>query len=65
LTNAVVFGNNGIGGTSTVYWAALDGDLIEWCLGDGAEFSSIGNDVFAVWQREQELWNEVESQTGE
>lgn len=59
LKNAIVFGDNGIGGTLAVHWLALNGDLVEWCLGDGEVYSILDGDLFDLWRREQQLWNEV------
>jgi len=57
LRRAIVFGDNGLGGSSTVQWAALDGCLIEWCLGDGHEHEILDLDVFGLWAREQRNWD--------
>ncbi len=62
LNRAVVFGTDLGSGTSTVNFCALDGDLIEWCLGDGAEFTRFEGTVFDLYRREQAGWDEIESQ---
>jgi hypothetical protein len=59
ISRAIIFGENGVGGTLTTHWAALDGDLIEWCYADGEVFTALPCDLFEVWRREQEHWNEV------
>ena len=61
LTRAVVFGSNVGGGTGTVNYAALDGELIEWCLGDGGEATRFDGSVIDLYRREQALWNQIES----
>lgn len=57
LERAIVFGDNGSGGSITTHWAALDSNLIEWCYGDGEQFTSLKPDLYALWKREQERWN--------
>jgi hypothetical protein len=59
LKRAIVFGDNGVGGSITTHWLALDGKLIQWCYGDGTDFSILNCDLFALWSREQALWDAV------
>jgi hypothetical protein len=59
LQRAIVFSDNGAGGSITIHWAALDGQLIEWCYGDGADFRILESDLLALWKREQERWDAV------
>ena len=42
---------------SKVFFASLDGNLIEWCLGDGAEFSELPGNVYDLFRREQASWD--------
>jgi hypothetical protein len=60
LKRAIVFGDTGAGGSITTHWAALDGQLIEWCYGDGAAFTVLEPDLFALWRRVQEGWDAVD-----
>ena len=60
LKHAIIFGENGLGGSSTVQWGTLDGQLIEWCYGDGIEYQLLNFDVFGLWAREQRMWDELE-----
>jgi len=62
LKRAIVFSDNGVGGSITTHWAALDGKLIAWCYGDGAEFTVIDFDLFELWRREQEHWDTVRAE---
>lgn len=59
LDRAIVFSDNGVGGTITVHWAALDGKLIEWCYGDNEAFTILNIDLFELWAREQKMWDEI------
>ncbi len=59
LNRAVVFGSNVGSGTGTVNYCALDGELIEWCLGDGAEFTRFEGTVYELYSREQACWDEI------
>ena len=59
LARAVVFGSDTGGGTLTTHFAALDGNLITWTLGDGPAFSTFEGTVFDLYRREQQLWDEV------
>ena len=54
LERAIIFSDNGIGGTLTVHWCALDGQLIEWCYGDADALQVLHMDLFALWKREQQ-----------
>jgi hypothetical protein len=60
LKDAIVFGDNGLGGSSTVQWGTLNGRLVEWCLGDGPEYQLLDVDIFGLWEREQRTWDELE-----
>jgi hypothetical protein len=60
LKRAIVFADNGIGGSLTVHWAVLDGRLIQWCYGDGIEYQVLEIDIFGVWAREQRRWDKAE-----
>lgn len=57
VKRSIIFGDNGVGGTITTHWAALDDKLIEWCYADRAEFTVLDSDLFELWRREQEDWN--------
>lgn len=59
LKNAVVFGSNLGSGTCTVHFGALDGRLIEWCLGDGDEFTYFDGSVYDLYRREQAVWDAI------
>jgi len=59
LNRAIVFSDNGAGGSITTHWVALDGALIQWCYGDGADFTVLDCDLFELWRREQERWDAV------
>jgi hypothetical protein len=61
LNRAVVFGSNVGSGSCTVTFCALGGDLIEWCLGDGAEFTRFDGTVYDLYRREQAGWDEIQS----
>jgi hypothetical protein len=37
------------------------GHLIEWCLGDGAEFTRCDGSVYDLYRREQAGWDEIQS----
>jgi hypothetical protein len=63
LSKAIVFADNGVGGTLTVHWAALNGKLIEWCYGDDSEYQVLDVDIFDVWAREQSKWDELAAGT--
>src|SRR5262245_58065153 len=39
LSRAVGFGENGAGGSITTHWLVMDGNLIEWCYGHGADYT--------------------------
>jgi hypothetical protein len=60
LKRAIVFGSNVGSGTGTVNFVALDGCLIEWCLGDGARFTHFTGAVYDLYRREQAGWDELE-----
>ncbi|EKJ98726.1 Cell wall assembly and cell proliferation coordinating protein [Rhodopirellula baltica SH28] len=61
IERATIFSENGLGGSLTVHWGILDGQLIEWCYGDGPEYSVADGDIFALLAREQTLWDETEA----
>jgi hypothetical protein len=61
LKHAIVFGDNGLGGSSTIQWATLNGQLIEWCYGDGPEYQLLDVDVFGLWEREQRTWVDLDA----
>lgn len=63
LDRAVVFSDNGVGTSCTVHWAACDGRLIEWCYGDGGEFTVVDGTFYEVLRSQQTLWSEVEGDT--
>lgn len=56
-----MFSDNGGGGSCTVHWAILDGQLIEWCYGHCAEYTVVDGDIFALLAREQAIWDENEA----
>ena len=60
LKRAVVFGSNEGSGTCAVNFVALDGCLIEWCLGDGAEFRRFDGTVYDLYRREQAGWDAID-----
>ncbi len=60
LNRAIIFSDNGVGGTCTVHWAACDGRLIEWCYGDGDKYTVVDGDLYDVLRREQALWDDME-----
>lgn len=64
LRRAIIFGDNGLGGSITVHWAALDGRLIEWCYGDGGEYTVLDFDLLELWAREQQNWNVTDEEQG-
>lgn len=59
LNNCIVFSDNGLGGSGTVHWAVLNGQLIEWCYGDGHEYQQLDIDFIAVLRRTQATWNSL------
>ena len=59
LDRAIVFSDNGLGGSITVHWAALNGNLVEWCYGDSERFDVLEFDLFELWRREQARWDAV------
>jgi hypothetical protein len=59
LSRAFVFGQTCSGGTGSTFFAVLDGLMIEWCLGDGAEFTQFSGSFFDLLRREQATWDEV------
>ena len=61
LAQAVVFGSNLGSGTSSVHFAAFNGELIEWCLGDGSEFTRFNGTVYDLYRREQVMWDTIET----
>lgn len=61
LDRTIVFSDNGIGGSSTVHWAICDGKLIEWCYGDGGEYTLADGDLFDLLAREQSLWDDIDA----
>lgn len=61
LDRAIVFSDNGIGGSCTVHWAILDGQLIEWCYGDDGEYTVADGDLFGLLAREQAFWDDIEA----
>jgi hypothetical protein len=56
-----VFGYLGGSGSITTHTVALDGKLVEWCYGDGEEYTEVDGDLFAVWRRLQAEWDGVET----
>ena len=63
VARAIVFSDNGIGGTLTNHWAILNVQLIEWCYGDGGQYTVAKGDMFALLAREQALWDVTEANT--
>ncbi|HUO07497.1 MAG TPA: SMI1/KNR4 family protein [Phycisphaerae bacterium] len=59
LRRAIIFSDNGLGGSITVHWGALDGRLIEWCYGDADEYKILDLSLFDLWAREQAIWDDV------
>jgi hypothetical protein len=64
LQRAIIFSDNGLGGSTTVHWAALDGRLIEWCYGDEGEYTVLDFDLLELWAREQQKWNAIDEEQG-
>jgi hypothetical protein len=62
LQRAIIFSDNGLGGSITIHWAALDGKLIEWCYGDDGEYKVLEFDLLALWAREQRMWNTLSTE---
>ena len=62
LQRAIVFSDNGLGGSVTVHWGSLDGQLIEWCYGDEGEYTVLGFDLLTLWAREQRMWNSIRTE---
>ena len=60
LARVIVFASDTSSGTLTTHFAALDGDLIEWCLGDGDEYTKFDGTVFDLYRREQSRWDELQ-----
>lgn len=60
LSRAVIFGSDANSGTLTTHFAALDGDLIEWCLGDGDEYTKFDGTVYDLYRGEQSRWDQIE-----
>jgi hypothetical protein len=60
LDRSIIFSDNGLGGSITTHWGVLDGRLIEWCYGDVDEYSILDLDIYELWAREQEGWNELD-----
>jgi hypothetical protein len=59
LARAIVFGYIGGSGSTTTHTAALDGQLIEWCYGDGEAFRALEGGLFELWRRIQEEWDDL------
>src|SRR5687768_1962049 len=49
LPRAVVFATDTGSGTGTVNFAVLDGELIEWCLGDGSEYTAFDGTIYDLY----------------
>ena len=62
LHRALVFSDNGMGGSLTVHWAILDGQLIEWCYGNGDAYTVADGDFFELLSREQALWDDADNE---
>ena len=60
LQRAIIFSDNGLGGSVTVHWCALDGKLIEWCYGDEGEYTVLDLDLLTLWAREQKNWSSID-----
>ncbi len=60
LNRAIVFGYTGGSGSGTTHAVALDGRLIEWCYGDGDQFTVLDGGLFALWRRIQAEWDELD-----
>ncbi len=59
IHRAIVFGHLQGSGSITTHSVALDGQLLEWCYGDGAEYTVLEPDLLALWRRLQEVWDSV------
>lgn len=60
VQRSIIFADNGMGGSITTHWGALDDSIVEWCFGDGADFTERGHDYASVLAAEQRTWDEVE-----
>jgi hypothetical protein len=60
LERAIVFGYIGGSGSTTAHSAALDGQLIEWCYGDGEVFTALQGGLFDLWRRIQARWDDID-----
>ena len=61
LNRAVIFASNTGSGTSTVHFAAVDGKLVEWCIGDEDEYTTFKHSIFDLYKREQAAWDKIVS----
>jgi hypothetical protein len=59
LTRAIVFGFIAGSGSTTAHSVALDGQLIEWCYGDGDKYRVLEGGLFELWRRIQARWDAV------
>jgi hypothetical protein len=59
LNRAIVFGYIGGSGSTTAHSVALDGRLIEWCIGDGDKFTALEGGLLELWRQIQARWDAV------
>jgi hypothetical protein len=64
LDRAIIFSDNGLGGSITVHWGVLDGQLIEWCYGDADNYIVLDLDIYQLWAREQKHWDRLDEAGG-
>jgi hypothetical protein len=60
LECAIVFGYIGGSGSTTAHTVALDGQLIEWCYGDGERYTVLEGGLLDLWGKIQARWDEFE-----
>ncbi len=62
LERAIILAFKWGSGSDTSHWAALDGNLIEWCLGDYDEFDLFETDFVEQLRKLQAWWDEIEKE---
>ncbi len=59
LERAIVFGSIGGSGSTTTHTLVLDGQLCEWCYGDGERFRVLQGGLLKLWQQIQAKWDNL------
>ena len=62
LEKAALFGRNGVGGSLTVQWGVLRScpdEILEWCYGDGGEYTLLSMTWYDLWARERRFVEEL------